>query len=84
MVFTSGEMRNPRKNLPTASRRFFLRLMIFQVLGTLAIDVTCQANATGLTTGADNANASSWVIAIQNAEIHALPSIINAGILTSA
>ena len=84
MVFTSGEMRNPRKNLPTASRRFFLRLMIFYVLGTLAIGVTCQANATGLTTGAGNANASPWVIAIQNAGIHALPSIINAGILTSA
>lgn len=58
MVFTSGEMRNPRKNLPTASRRFFLRLMIFYILGTLAIGVTCQTNATGLTIGAGNANAS--------------------------
>lgn len=84
MVFTSGEMRNPRKNLPTASRRFFLRLVVFYVVGTLAIGVTCSSKAKGLTTGAGNANASPWVIAIQNAGIHALPSIINAGILTSA
>ena len=84
MVFTSGEMRNPRKNLPTASRRFFVRLVVFYVLGTLAIGVICPSNAKGLTTGAGNANASPWVIAIQNAGIHALPSIINAGILTSA
>lgn len=84
MVFTSGEMRNPRKNLPTASRRYFIRLAVFYMLGTLAIGVICPSNAKGLTSSAGNANASPWVIAIQNAAIPILPSIINAGILTSA
>ena len=84
MVFTAGEMRNPRKNLPTASSRFFWRLILFYVLGALAIGIICQSNSDGLTSGAFNANASPWVIGIQNAGIAVLPSIINAGILTSA
>lgn len=77
-------MRNPRKNLPTAARRFFYRLVILYVLGALAIGVICNSNAEGLVSGEGNANASPWVIAIKNAGISSLDSVINAGILTSA
>ncbi|KAI1082092.1 proline permease PrnB [Whalleya microplaca] len=84
IIFTSGEMRNPRKNLPIASRRFFYRLVFFYVLGSVAIGAICNSNASGLTSSAGNANASPWVIAIRNAGISILPSIVNAGILTSA
>ncbi|CAM1507450.1 Fc.00g070910.m01.CDS01 [Cosmosporella sp. VM-42] len=84
LILASGEMVNPRKNIPSASRRFFFRLVFFYVLGAAAIGVICPSNATGLTSGAGNANASPWVIAIENASIPYLPSIINAGILTAA
>ncbi|KAF2795084.1 proline permease PrnB [Melanomma pulvis-pyrius CBS 109.77] len=84
IVVTGGEMRNPRKNLPIASRRFFYRLVFFYLLGSLAIGAICNSNAEGLTSGAGNANASPFVIAIRNAGISVLPSIVNAGILTSA
>lgn len=84
IVFSAGEMRNPRKNLPIAARRYFARLVIFYVLGTVAIGVICSSDAEGLTTGEGNANASPWVIAIRNAGISGLPSVINAGILISA
>lgn len=84
IIFTAGEMRNPRKNLPKAGRRFFARLMFFYVLGALAIGVICNSNSKGLTEGGVNANASPWVVAIRNAQIDTLPSIVNAGILTSA
>ncbi|KAF9740746.1 proline-specific permease [Paraphaeosphaeria minitans] len=84
IIFTAGEMRNPRKNLPIAGRRFFGRLMFFYVLASLAIGVICSSTAEGLTSSSGNANASPWVIAIRNAKIEALPSIINAGILISA
>lgn len=84
MVFTGGEMRSPRKNLPKASRRYFGRLVVFYILGTLSMGVTCPSNAKGLTSNTGDANASPWVIAIRNAGITALPSIINACILTSA
>lgn len=84
IIVTSGEMHNPRKNLPTASRQFFYRLIFFYILGAIAIGAICASNAPGLVTGSGDANASPWVIAIQNAGIESLPSIVNAGILTSA
>ncbi|CAG9982831.1 unnamed protein product [Clonostachys byssicola] len=84
LILASGEMVNPRKNLPSASRRFFFRLVFFYVLGAAAVGVICPSNAPGLTSGAGNADASPWVIAISSAGIDVLPSIINAGILTAA
>ena len=84
IIFTTGEMRNPRKNLPSASRKFFARLVTFYVLGALAIGIICNSDSKGLVSGAGNANASPWVIAIRNAGISILPSIVNAGILSSA
>lgn len=84
IIFTGGEMVNPRKNLPIASRHFFWRLIFFYIFGVLAIGVTCNPDSEGLTSGSGDANASPWVIAIQNAGIPILPSIVNAGILTSA
>ncbi|KAH7356071.1 proline permease PrnB [Pyrenochaeta sp. MPI-SDFR-AT-0127] len=84
IIVTSGEMYHPRKNLPIASRRFFYRLAFFYVFGALAIGVICRSDAEDLTSGTGNANASPWVIGIRNAGISALPSVVNAGILTSA
>ncbi|WYZ43264.1 hypothetical protein EsH8_VI_000963 [Colletotrichum jinshuiense] len=84
IIITGGEMQNPRKNLPIASRRFFYRLIIFYILGALAIGAICSSNSEGLTSGSGNADASPWVIAIKNAGIEGLPSVVNAGILTSA
>ncbi|KAG6353523.1 hypothetical protein INS49_005484 [Diaporthe citri] len=84
IVHTAGEMINPRKNLPTAARRLFYRLIIFYALGALAIGAICDSEDPSLTSGTGDANASPWVIAIRNAGITALPSIINAGILISA
>jgi amino acid transporter len=83
VVFTSGEMQNPRKNLPIAARHFFYRLVFFYVLGALAIGVICSSKAKGLVSGAGDANASPWVIGIRNAGINVLPDIVNAGILIS-
>lgn len=84
IIVTSGEMHNPRKNLPIASRQFFYRLIFFYVLSAVAIGAICASNSPGLVSGAGNADVSPWVIAIRNAGIEVLPSVINAGILTSA
>lgn len=84
MALSAGEMRYPRRNLPKTARHFFFRMVIFYVLSTLAVGAICSSTAKELTTDTGNANASPWVIAVQNAGIRVLPSIINAGILTSA
>jgi amino acid transporter len=78
----------PRENIPKAVRRVFWRILIFYVFGTLAIGVMVpytDANLLGAQkTGAPGAAQSPWVIAISEAGIPILPSIINAVILTSA
>ncbi|KIW17637.1 hypothetical protein PV08_04832 [Exophiala spinifera] len=84
LVVTGGEMESPRRNLPIASRRYFYRLVVFYVLGVLAIGVTCPSNDPRLTDGGAGAKSSPYVVAIANAGIDVLPSIVNAVILISA
>ncbi|KAG9876362.1 amino acid permease, partial [Aureobasidium melanogenum] len=84
VAVAAGEAENPRKNIPKAVRRVFWRILFFYVLGSLAIGVTVKSNNPHLTAGGVGAKSSPWVIAIQSAGIPALPSIINAVILTSA
>ncbi|OTB13915.1 hypothetical protein K445DRAFT_368112 [Daldinia sp. EC12] len=84
VIITAGEMKSPRKNLPKAALHFIWRLIMFYALGALAIGVICQSDEPALTNGGKGAAASPWVIAIKNAGIHVLDSIINAVIITSA
>lgn len=88
VVTAAGEAENPRHNIPKAVRRVFWRILFFYVLGSLAIGVLVPYNddrlLKAIKDGAAGAAASPWVIAIQRAGIPALPSIINAVILTSA
>ncbi|KAJ6062008.1 uncharacterized protein N7446_006128 [Penicillium canescens] len=85
LVITAGEMQDPQGNLPRAAKRYFYRLIIFYIGGggSLAVGVICSSNASGLTNGTGSA-ASPWVIAIKNAGIHGLDSVVNAVIITSA
>lgn len=78
-----SEATNPRKNIPKAVRRVFWRILIFYVLGSLAIGVLVRSDDDRLLKES-GAAASPWVIAVQNAGIPVLPHIINAVILTSA
>ncbi|CAH0047315.1 unnamed protein product [Clonostachys solani] len=84
LVVSAGEMQNPRHNLPRAASKFFCRLMIFYVGGVLAIGVTCPSNNPDIIAGNANAKSSAFVVAIVNAGIDGLPSVVNAGILLSA
>lgn len=88
VAIAAGEAENPRYNIPKAVRRVFWRILFFYVLGTLAIGVLVPYNdehlLSAIKNGEPGAAASPWVIAIQRAGIKALPSIINAVILTSA
>jgi len=88
VAVAAGEAENPRKNIPKAVRRVFWRILFFYVLGSLAIGVLVSSKDKHLlsaqSSGAPGAAQSPWVIGITNAGIPALPSIINAVILTSA
>lgn len=84
LVVTGGEMESPRRNLPIAARRYFYRLIFFYIFGVLAIGVTCPSNDPRLTSGGAGAGSSPFVVAVANAGINTLPSIVNAVILISA
>jgi amino acid transporter len=84
VAVAAGEAENPRKNIPKAVRRVFWRILFFYVLGSLAIGVLVPSDDPNLLSKAAGAARSPWVIAIYRAGIPALPSIINAVILTSA
>ncbi|KAK5166059.1 uncharacterized protein LTR77_008320 [Saxophila tyrrhenica] len=79
MVATAaGEAVDPRKNMPRAIKRLIWRIIIFYVLGSLAIGTLVRSDDEQL------GGASPWVLAAYNAQIPVLPSIINAVIVSSA
>ncbi|KAI1767297.1 amino acid permease/ SLC12A domain-containing protein [Hypoxylon sp. FL1150] len=84
VLISAGEMQSPRKNLPKAAIHFIWRMIIFYALGALAIGVICRSDEPALTNGGEGVASSPWVIAIENAGIHGLDSLINAVVITSA
>ncbi|KAF2647990.1 proline transporter [Lophiostoma macrostomum CBS 122681] len=84
VIYASGEMANPRKDLPVAAKRYILRLFFFYVGTVLAIGIICPYNASDLTNGGAGAKSSPFVVGIQKAGIRGLGSVINAVILMSA
>lgn len=81
---TLGEAKNPRATVPKAIKRVFWRILVFYIGGIFIISVLVNYDNPLLLNGSGDASASPFVIAIQNAGISALPSIINAVILIAA
>lgn len=80
---TVGEVENPRKNVPKAVKRIAIRIFIFYILAVLMVGLVVPYNSDRLLNGdTNNASASPYVIAIENAKIKVLPDFINAVLLT--
>ncbi|OAQ99317.1 hypothetical protein LLEC1_05492 [Akanthomyces lecanii] len=88
VVVASGETENPRRNIPKAIRRVFWRILLFYVLSIFLVGLCVSSKDEKLLNAIDasapGAKQSPFVIAISNAGIKTLPSIINGVILTSA
>ncbi|WVQ96798.1 hypothetical protein IAU59_003905 [Kwoniella sp. CBS 9459] len=84
VAIAAGEAKNPRRNLPRAIKKVYIRILVFYLGGTFIIGLLVPSNDNGLALNSGNALASPFVIAIRRAGIPALPSIINACLLTSA
>ncbi|KAF6836866.1 amino acid permease [Colletotrichum plurivorum] len=79
----AAEAANPRKSLPTAIKQVFWRITLFYVVALTLIGLLVPYNEErllGASSQAD-ANTSPFVIAIENASIQVLPSVMNAVIL---
>jgi len=84
VAIAAGEAKNPRRNLPKAIRRVYIRILLFYIGGTFVIGLLVPSNNPDLNLAVSNAAKSPFVIAIRQAGIKGLPSVINAALLTSA
>ncbi|EJD00917.1 amino acid permease [Fomitiporia mediterranea MF3/22] len=84
VAIAAGEAKNPRRNLPKAIKRVYIRILLFYIGGTFIIGLLVPSNNSDLKLGSNTAAQSPFVIAIQTAGIKGLPHVINAALLTSA
>ena len=75
----AAESSNPRKAIPTASKQVFWRIAFFYIINLLIVGLILRADDDRLlnSSGA-NTKASPFVLAIEDAGIKVLPSIMNA------
>ncbi|GAA5876077.1 hypothetical protein JCM1840_002763 [Sporobolomyces johnsonii] len=84
VAIAAGEAKNPKKTIPSAIRKVWIRIIFFYILGVLIIGLLVPSNDPRLALDSGTAAASPFVIAISDAGIKGLPSVINAALLTSA
>jgi yeast amino acid transporter len=78
----AAETANPRKSLPTAIKQVFWRITLFYIVALTLIGLLVPYNSARLLSDSSaDANASPFVIAIENAGIQILPSVMNTVIL---
>lgn len=78
---TSAETENPRKTLPKATKQVFWRITIFYMVSLTIIGLLVAYDDPRLIGNSESAEASPFVIAVRNAGIKVVPSIMNAVIL---
>src|SRR5882762_4190680 len=79
VALAAAEAENPHCNVPRAIRQVFYRVLLFYVGGVVIIGLLVPYHNSRLL-GASTAASSPFVIAIENAKIKILPSIINTAI----
>lgn len=79
----AAETANPRKSLPTAVKQVFWRITLFYIVSLTLVGLLVPYNEPRLLGGSSGADASAspFVIAIDNAGIAVLPSIMNVVIM---
>ncbi|KAH9916129.1 amino acid permease [Amylocystis lapponica] len=84
VAIAGAEVKNPRRNIPRAIRRVWIRICFIYIGGATIVSLLVPYTDYRLELGTGTAAASPFVIAIQTAGIKVLPSIINAVLVTSA
>ncbi|KAJ7445221.1 amino acid permease/ SLC12A domain-containing protein [Mycena galericulata] len=84
LAMTAAEVENPRRALAKAVRRVFYRILMFYVFGILIVGMLVPSTDPDLLQSTGTAASSPFVLAMTRVGIKGLPSVINAGVLTSA
>lgn len=84
IAMAAAETRNPRRAIPKACKRVFARVTLFYVLAVLIVGMLVASDDERLGDESGTAAQSPFVIAASAAGIKAIPSIVNAVVITSA
>ncbi|ODQ64094.1 hypothetical protein NADFUDRAFT_84103 [Nadsonia fulvescens var. elongata DSM 6958] len=88
LALVSGEVINPRVNIPKAAKASYFRVYLFYIVGIFFMITLCSSSNPLLVKAyeenATGAGLSPWVIGIKTVGISGLDSLVNAVILTSA
>lgn len=84
VVISAGESMNPQRSIPKAAKRLPLRIGFFYIFGAFLVGIIIDPRNKELVSGSGTVKSSPYVLAIQEAGINVLPSVVNAGILISA
>ncbi|KAI8454845.1 amino acid transporter [Phakopsora pachyrhizi] len=79
----AAEAKNPRRNLPKAIKRVAGRVLGFYVTSTIVISMLVPSNDPRLKLQTATGAKSPFVIAMKNAGLKGLPTVINASLLSS-
>ncbi|VUC32674.1 unnamed protein product [Clonostachys rosea] len=84
IAMAAAETRNPRKAIPRACKNVFIRVLVFYLLAILIVGMLVSSDDERLNNDGSDATASPFVIAASAAGIPAIPSVVNAIVITSA
>ena len=84
IAMAAAETVNPRRAIPRACRHVFLRIFLFYMLAVLVVGMLVRSDDARLDGSSGDAAQSPFVIAASAAGIPAVPSVVNAVVITSA
>ncbi|UPX13278.1 uncharacterized protein EKO05_0003794 [Ascochyta rabiei] len=84
LAMAAAETQNPRRNIPKACKKVFARVLVFYILAVLIVGMIVASDDPRLNDASGDATQSPFVIVASAAGIKAIPSIVNAVVITSA
>ncbi|KAF2796453.1 amino acid permease-like protein [Melanomma pulvis-pyrius CBS 109.77] len=84
LAMAAAETQNPRRNIPKACKKVFARVLIFYILAVLIVGMIVSSDDPRLNDYTGDATMSPFVIVASAAGIKAIPSVVNAVVITSA
>ncbi|PHH59077.1 hypothetical protein CDD81_3816 [Ophiocordyceps australis] len=84
IAMAAAETRNPARAIPAACRNVFIRIILFYMLAILVVGMLVSSSDSRLDNASGDAAQSPFVIAATAAGLPAIPSVVNAVVITSA
>ncbi|KAG5988074.1 hypothetical protein E4U54_004781 [Claviceps lovelessii] len=84
IAMAGAETTNPRRAIPAACRNVFIRIILFYMLAILVVGMLVRSDDPRLQGDASTTAQSPFVIAASAAGLPAVPSVVNAVVISSA